>query len=106
MRAVVALFALAFPFLVTAQVVCDSGDALCCFDSADATDDNISQLNELQDILLSTGVSGSIGLLCTPLDSTCTDNQFCCTDNNYGGATALGCSPAPASTRRRRWLSV
>ena len=35
MRGAVAFFALALPFLVTAQVVCDSGDALCCFDSAE-----------------------------------------------------------------------
>lgn len=35
MRAVIAFLALALPLFVTAQVVCDSGDALCCFDSAD-----------------------------------------------------------------------
>ncbi|KAF4611068.1 hypothetical protein D9613_007327 [Agrocybe pediades] len=99
-----ALVTLILPALVAAQIACDSGEALCCFDVEDATPDNllqVAQLNALDQTTFPTSAEGSVGLLCTALDDTCTTTQLCCTDNNYNGVAALGCSAVPSSASRK-----
>ncbi|KAF8956749.1 hypothetical protein BDZ97DRAFT_1920647 [Flammula alnicola] len=97
MRAFALIFALALPLLAAAQCA-DGVDALCCFDSQDPTIDNLTQLGNLQNTTLPTDVPGSIGLLCSSLDDTCTDQQLCCSDNGFNGVLALGCAATTPST--------
>ncbi|KAF8886006.1 hydrophobin-319 [Infundibulicybe gibba] len=106
------LAVLASPLLATASVIartdpipasqCTTGTLTCCNSVQQTSVTSLAQL--LAGGLISIGavlnpITGLIGLTCTPLSvlalggNSCSAQPVCCTDNSFGGAVSLGCTP-------------
>lgn len=79
--------------------VCDSGAVQCCNQVTDSDDPVVGVLLGLLGIVLD-GITGLIGLGCSPLTivgvgsgSACSSNVVCCENNNVGGLLSIGCIP-------------
>jgi hypothetical protein len=77
---------------------CNSGRLMCCSSLQSSSSDNSGTLlNNLVPINLQ-GLTGSLGLDCTPIDvlgignSGCTQQTACCSGDTYGTVT-LACEP-------------
>lgn len=74
---------------------CSTGQVLCCNSLVQST------TAEGQLLLVSLGLSGvggivgGLGVTCTPMSAsgTCAAQPVCCTNNNFNGAVAAGCTP-------------
>ena len=71
---------------------CSAGTPLCCNDLGAGNDPTIALLLGLLGIVAQ-NPSQLVGVTCRPLDSSCTAQPVCCTNNNFNGLVALGYSP-------------
>ncbi|KAG6828114.1 hypothetical protein H0H92_009166 [Tricholoma furcatifolium] len=97
---------------------CSTGEETCCDSIQDVSASAISPLvlilihakNANVATLLGTilgaaaqGVTGQVGLTCTPVSAlavggtSCSQQTVCCSDNNFNGVVALGCTPINAN---------
>ncbi|KAJ7764377.1 fungal hydrophobin [Mycena metata] len=60
---------------------------LCCNQVGDASDPAIAQFLGLLGVV----ASGTVGLQCSPLGSSCSGQVACCTNLNFNGLIATGC---------------
>ncbi|PFH45408.1 hypothetical protein AMATHDRAFT_9303 [Amanita thiersii Skay4041] len=78
---------------------CNSGDAQCCNQVMNSSDPGYSSVLGLLGVGLG-DITGQIGAGCTPITAVglgtganCNSQAVCCTNNNFNGVVALGCSP-------------
>ncbi|PFH49499.1 hypothetical protein AMATHDRAFT_63067 [Amanita thiersii Skay4041] len=97
----VAAFALfSLPLLAAAGGDCNTQNQQCC--NSVQNSQNLDQwaLGQLALVGLNVGdVTGQVGLTCTPVSvlavsgQSCNQQTVCCTNNNFNGVVALGCTP-------------
>ncbi|KAF8187192.1 hydrophobin-251 [Pholiota molesta] len=78
---------------------CNTGPVQCCNHLQSSDTPGFSELLSLVGVSLS-GITGQVGVTCTPISvigggasSDCTAQPVCCSNNNFNGVVALGCSP-------------
>ncbi|KAF9005207.1 fungal hydrophobin-domain-containing protein [Cyathus striatus] len=77
---------------------CNTGSLQCCNSVQNSSDAGIAGLLGLLGVALQ-GLTGQVGVTCSPIDviglggNSCTAQPVCCTNNNFNGVVALGCSP-------------
>ncbi|KAG5718506.1 hypothetical protein E4T56_gene15353 [Termitomyces sp. T112] len=86
-----AAIVLALPLLAAAT--CSSGQPQCCNSLLDATTDGVAQFLENLLGVDVQSITGLVGLTCGPLSAGCTQQNVCCSNNNFNGLVALGCTP-------------
>jgi len=94
-----AVLAVATPARLDVRGQCNTGSVQCCNSTTDAQSANkaLGGLLGITDILA--GVTGQVGLGCSPLSvvgsgaGQCNQKPVCCTGNTYKGLVNLGCSP-------------
>ncbi|KAF8069836.1 hydrophobin-251 [Lyophyllum atratum] len=96
------LLAAALPGVAPAADQCNTGDIQCCNSTQNPLDPNVAELLGLLSIVAS-GVKGQVGLDCNPIQvigvagNSCTSQPVCCTDNQFNGLVAVGCTPINAN---------
>ncbi|KAF5362460.1 hypothetical protein D9756_002084 [Leucocoprinus leucothites] len=77
---------------------CNTGTIQCCNSVQSVNSSAVGLLAGLLGIVLQ-GVTGLVGLTCSPLDilgvggNSCTAQPVCCTGNSFSGLIVLGCTP-------------
>ncbi|KAI0081527.1 fungal hydrophobin [Panus rudis PR-1116 ss-1] len=77
---------------------CNTGPVQCCQTMQNANSPAAAKLLHSVGVPVES-VTGLVGGSCTPVTvigvagGNCKENAVCCTNNNYGGAVALGCVP-------------
>ncbi|KAG6812250.1 hypothetical protein H0H92_003706 [Tricholoma furcatifolium] len=89
---------LALPVLALAGG-CTTGEQTCCKSVEDANSPNVATLLGTLLGVAAQGVTGQVGLTCSPLTVvlasgvSCNAQTVCCENNNFNGIVALGCTP-------------
>ncbi|KAJ3504005.1 hypothetical protein NLJ89_g8169 [Agrocybe chaxingu] len=77
---------------------CNTGPVQCCNSVQQASSSPIAQLLGLLGVVAGP-IDALIGLTCNPISvigiggNSCTSQPVCCTNNNFNGVVALGCTP-------------
>lgn len=77
---------------------CNTGDIQCCNSVQSASSSPVTLLLGLLGIVLS-DLNVLVGITCSPLSiigiggNSCTAQPVCCTNNNFNGLIAIGCTP-------------
>ncbi|TDL27838.1 hydrophobin [Rickenella mellea] len=78
---------------------CNTGPNQCCQQTGAANSQPIATLLGLLGIVVQ-DVTAGVGINCTPITAigagsgaTCTQQPVCCTDNQFNGLVAIGCTP-------------
>ncbi|CAA7260205.1 unnamed protein product [Cyclocybe aegerita] len=77
---------------------CNTGPVQCCNSVQQASSSPIYQLLGLLGVVAGP-IDALIGLTCNPISvigiggNSCTSQPVCCTNNNFNGVVALGCTP-------------
>ncbi|KAF5375921.1 hypothetical protein D9615_008253 [Tricholomella constricta] len=77
---------------------CNTGDLQCCNSVESASSDAVGLLLGLLGIVL-TDLNVLVGITCSPLSiigvggNSCTAQPVCCSNNNFNGVIAIGCTP-------------
>ncbi|KAF8625146.1 hypothetical protein AX17_006924 [Amanita inopinata Kibby_2008] len=82
---------------------CNSGTVQCCNEYHESNSEAGSAILGVLGLNVQ-DVKGKVGFHCTPLSvigtgsgSSCSSQPTCCTQNNFNGLVAIGCSPVNAS---------
>ncbi|KAK0240747.1 hydrophobin-251 [Armillaria nabsnona] len=105
------LAVLALPLLVASSVVprqetnttvtggqCNTGSAQCCKSVQDPKSDAVQNVLGLLGIPIG-DITAQVGLTCAPITvlglgtTQCANQPVCCSNNNFNGLVALGCTP-------------
>ncbi|EIW77400.1 fungal hydrophobin [Coniophora puteana RWD-64-598 SS2] len=93
-----AVLAVATPARLDIRGQCNTGSASCCNSVQNASD--VSSTFDLLGLgAILEGLTGQVGLNCSPLDilgsgaGQCNQEPVCCTGNTFSGLINLGCSP-------------
>ncbi|KAG6906771.1 hypothetical protein DXG01_012160 [Tephrocybe rancida] len=92
---------LALPLLAVADS-CSTGEQHCCNTAQDAKSTNAFFMDSFVGAGL-LGAIGQVGLTCTPVTAlgvsgtSCSSQAVCCSNNNFNGVVALGCTPVNAN---------
>ncbi|KAJ3564671.1 hypothetical protein NP233_g8148 [Leucocoprinus birnbaumii] len=77
---------------------CNTGPIQCCNSVQAANSNPVSSLLGLLGIAVGS-VTGLVGLTCNPITviggggNSCSAQPVCCTNNNFSGLIAIGCTP-------------
>ncbi|KAF8980781.1 fungal hydrophobin [Cyathus striatus] len=93
----IVLSALALAVSVQASQ-CNTGPVQCCNSVKSSDDKSVSGILAAVGAVVQ-GVVVQVGLDCSPISAigvganSCTAQPVCCTNNNFNGVVALGCTP-------------
>ncbi|KAF9480562.1 fungal hydrophobin [Pholiota conissans] len=100
-----ALFVSALPVLAAATAImprqtgsCNTGSLQCCQSTQDPSITMLTELSGLLGLALP-DITGLIGLTCSGINvlgiggTSCSAQPVCCTNNQFSGLIALGCTP-------------
>ncbi|KAF8895186.1 fungal hydrophobin-domain-containing protein [Infundibulicybe gibba] len=107
----IALFAM-IPLLAAATAVprtttpttpasqCNTGDLQCCNSTQESSNTSVGLTSLLGLLGVVIGdLTGQVGVTCSPVTliglagNSCSAQPVCCSDNNFSGLVALGCTP-------------
>ncbi|EJD01684.1 fungal hydrophobin [Fomitiporia mediterranea MF3/22] len=77
---------------------CNTGDLQCCNSVQSSDSSGLAGLLSLLGVVLQ-GVAVPVGLTCDPISviglgsNSCSAQPVCCSNNNFNGVIALGCTP-------------
>ena len=78
-----------------AQTQCNVGSLQCCNSVQDVNSPAVQTLTGLLGIIIN-DTQGQVGITCNPIGvggNSCNAQPVCCTNNNFNGFIALGCTP-------------
>ncbi|CAA7263937.1 unnamed protein product [Cyclocybe aegerita] len=77
---------------------CNTGNLQCCNTTGTAKDSAIAGLLALVGVVVQ-DITAIVGVNCSPISvigvggNSCTAQPVCCTNNQFNGVVALGCTP-------------
>ncbi|THV02182.1 fungal hydrophobin [Dendrothele bispora CBS 962.96] len=84
--------------LETRQGQCNTGSIQCCNSVQSANTGLVQGLLGLLGVAVGS-VTGQVGVTCSPISvigaggNSCSAQPVCCSNNNFNGVVALGCTP-------------